>query len=282
MVSYASFLLDFWIFSQEKWGGYKTKFIKFVLPYLCYSVLFYLIFSPEPLLKNVIRTLYGGRLNTLLYSYPFWFINAYAIVNLGFGYLINKNLKIGKSVMIDYATLVFVLSYILIHTPLLTFLPYPLPVSIDCAFGAFVYYYLGYKLQQVNIHLNRKTIIILIIPVVFVGLNAFFGWGYEINMKDVEYNSLLLDFVIPLSFVYLFYIISTQLKKVTVLSKVLAYIGCSSMTIFFTHAATLYVFNSHVAIWLNVLLTMFLGVVAHSLFSKYKYTKILFLGVSKK
>ena len=218
----------------------------------------------------------------MLYSYPFWFINAFALVNLGFGYFVNKNLKIGKSISIDYATIICVLSYIIIHTPLFSIIPYPLPLSLDCAFGAFVYYYVGYRLKGVNMELNRTSLILLILPFVFIGYHIRIGWNYHINMKDVEYNSLLLDLLLPLSFIYLFYIISILLKKVTGVSKLLAYVGRSSMTIFFTHAATLFFFNKQIELWLSTSLAIVVGVCIHILLTKSKYTRLLFLGISPK
>ena len=97
----------------KKWSFGKSKLVKFFVPYLCYSIVFYLIFSPEPLHKNLVRTLYGGRLNTLPYSYPYWFINAFALVNLGFGAIVGKSVKLGKEIAIDYTTILFFISYII-------------------------------------------------------------------------------------------------------------------------------------------------------------------------
>ncbi len=272
----AFFLISGYLTKQ--WSFSKGKLIKFFVPYLCYSIVFYLLFSPEPLYKNIVRTLYGGRLNTLAYSYPYWFINAFALVNLGFGTILSKSLKLSKEITIDYATILFLISYILIHTPLFSILPYPLPMSMDCAFGSYIYYYIGYKLKSVDIMNIKKFWIILIIPVLFIYLNNCLDWNYRINMKDITYNSLLLDLLVPCSFIYLLYVFSLLLKKICYVSDALAYIGCSSMTIFYTHAAILYLFLNDVPTWWNVLFAIIIGLFIHILLGKNKYTSLLFLG----
>jgi fucose 4-O-acetylase-like acetyltransferase len=272
----AFFLISGYLTKQ--WSFSKSKLIKFFVPYLCYSVVFYLLFSPEPLYKNIVRTLYGGRLNTLAYSYPYWFINAFALVNLGFGTILSKSLKLSKEITIDYATILFLISYILIHTPLFSIFPYPLPMSMDCAFGAYIYYYTGYKLKSVDIMNIKKFWIILILPALFIYLNNYLDWNYKINMKDITYNSLLLDMLVPCSFIYLLYIFSLLLKKVCYVSNTLVYIGSSSMTIFYTHAAILFLFKNEVPIGLNILFTIMIGLIIHNLFGRNKYTSIVFLG----
>ena len=45
----AFFLISGYLTKQ--WSFSKSKLIKFFVPYLCYSIVFYLIFSPKPLLK---------------------------------------------------------------------------------------------------------------------------------------------------------------------------------------------------------------------------------------
>lgn len=260
----------------NKWSFSKSKLVKFFVPYLCYSIVFYLIFLPEPLLKNLIRTLYGGRLNTLIYSYPYWFINAFALVNLGFGTIVGKSLKLGEKITIDYATILFLISYVLIHTPLFSILPYPLPLSMDCAFGAYIFYYIGYKLKSVDIMNIKKYWIILIISILFICCNDYLDWNY--NMKDMTYNSLWLDMLVPCSFIYLLYVFSLLLKKVCYVSDALVYIGSSSMTIFYTHAAILFLFKNEVTTWLNVFFAIIIGLFIHYLFGRNKYTSLLFLG----
>ena len=259
-----------------------NKVFKFFVPYLCYSILFYLIFTPEPLLKNIIRTLYGGRLNTLVYSYPYWFINAFAIVNIIFGIFFDKSLKIGKVLNVNYTTIIFLFSYILIHTHLFRILPYPLPMSIDCALGGYVFYYLGFKLKKVDLINNRKYLTILIIPFAFIILNRFLDLNYRFNMKAMSYHSIWLDLLIPCSFVYLLYIISVLLKKISYISNLLVKVGSSSMTIFYIHAAILYILKNEITTVMNVAITIVIGVVVHKLLTRFEFSRFLFLGQIKK
>lgn len=47
------------------------KLGKYVLPYLSYSIVFFFIFRPESILRNLVRVIYAGANNTTVYSYPF-------------------------------------------------------------------------------------------------------------------------------------------------------------------------------------------------------------------
>lgn len=75
----SGYLTTDWRLDKKSW---KKKIKKFVIPYITYSILLYIIFQPEPIIKNIARTLYAGRYNITMYSYPFWFINSLLIVNV--------------------------------------------------------------------------------------------------------------------------------------------------------------------------------------------------------
>lgn len=61
------------------------KIGKYLLPYFSYSIVLFLIFRPESILKNIVRVIYAGANNTTAYSYPFWYINALFIGTLIMG-----------------------------------------------------------------------------------------------------------------------------------------------------------------------------------------------------
>lgn len=71
-----------------------TKIQNYTIPYLFWSIFFYLIFIPEPIPKNIIRVIWGGSLNSLQYSYQFWFINALCLASIIFYFC--KQSKIGS------------------------------------------------------------------------------------------------------------------------------------------------------------------------------------------
>ena len=57
---------------------------RYVLPYFSYSIVLYILFQQEPVIKNLVRVLLGGGWNVGLYSYPFWFINALFVTTIAF------------------------------------------------------------------------------------------------------------------------------------------------------------------------------------------------------
>lgn len=54
----------------------KKQISRYVIPYVSWCVLGYIVFHSEPISKNFVRIAYGGAINTLTYTYPYWFINA--------------------------------------------------------------------------------------------------------------------------------------------------------------------------------------------------------------
>lgn len=182
-------------FTKELYGDNATlrrKAERLLVPWLAYSVLMYVLFRPEPLLKNIARTLYAGSFNVTFYSYPWWFVNAMMVALILFS-LLNR-VKIGGGITA-------LACYILIHISFLwEALPIPLPWSIDNALGAMVYIYVGWRMKE---YVFRWTHLwVLIIPVLFIWINWHFRWHYHLNMKDMHFENALLDVVVPQSFTF--------------------------------------------------------------------------------
>ena len=103
----SGYLTADWRLDKNSW---KKKIKKFVIPYITYSILLYIIFQPEPIIKNIARTIYAGRYNITMYSYPFWFINSLLVVNVAYclmnKFLDNRLLTLvkwgGKSLLFRY------------------------------------------------------------------------------------------------------------------------------------------------------------------------------------
>lgn len=104
--------------------------------------------------------------------------------------------------------------------------------------------------------------------------------NYNINMKSMIYNHYLLDLIVPVSFTYMLYRLSLILTHVNFVKSVLAYLGKSSMTIYFTHAALLYILEKYFSlnIWMTITITIIVGGILHYIFRKFKILKILFTG----
>ena len=262
-------------FTKELYGDNATlrrKAERLLVPWLAYSVLMYVLFRPEPLLKNIARTLYAGSFNVTFYSYPWWFVNAMMVALILFS-LLNR-VKIGGGITA-------LACYILIHISFLwEALPIPLPWSIDNALGAMVYIYVGWRMKE---YVFRWTHLwVLIIPVLFIWINWHFRWHYHLNMKDMHFENALLDVVVPQSFTFLFYVVSLGLSRIPYVSRALAYVGMSSLTIFFVHAAVLHLVKPDMGALISVVTSVIVGVAMNMLWSTNAYTRYLFLGHRKR
>ncbi|MDN0047997.1 hypothetical protein QVO10_01120 [Bacteroides gallinaceum] len=230
--------------------------------------MFYIIFHPEPILKNIARVFYAGSFNITVYSFPFWYINALFVGSMAVG--------MAHSWKSKYKYLVLVAIWIVLHVGILKLLPIPLPWGIDNALGAIIFLAVGHGAQKVM--RRRWHVLLLLIPIVFVLLNYYWDLGYKINMKGMVYNHFLLDLIIPLSFTYLLYRISCVLARVQYLSLAIAYMGRASLTIYFTHAAVLWVTRDVPYVSAKIIIALIFGITLHALFGQFKLTRILFLG----
>lgn len=270
------YLTNTWITPKEVFISIKNKDIrlwkkigKYIFPYLSYCILFFILFRPEPILKNIIRVAYAGINNITLYSYPYWFINSLFIGNLvmGGGKLYKQNKQ---------SIIIFLIIYIIIHLNVMKLSPIPLPWGIDAALGALIFLYIGNMAKNIK----SKKYYLLLLPILFIFCNEYFALHYKINMMGMIYNHPVLDLLVPVIFTYFLYKISVILSHIQGLSHVLSFLGTCSMTIYFTHAAVLSFTNEklHWNTYESIYSAVVIGVLLHTLFKCFKITRILFLG----
>lgn len=246
-----------------------NKFRKFIIPFFAYCFIFYLIYRPEGVLKNIARVLYAGGYNITIYSFPYWFINA-----LMMGLLFYGTIRTYK-----YKIILLLATYVIIHTQLFHLFPIPLPWGIDEGFGALIFIALGDYLKRINLS-DRKLYFIILIPLAFIIMNHFHILTYKLDMKSMEFNNYILDIIIPVSFTYLFFLISKGIAKIPYIKNLFSYIGLSCMTIYYTHAALLWSYRE-LGIKNHFLLTLFIvltGICLHLIFKYNKITSYLFLA----
>ena len=106
----------------------------------------------------------------------------------------------------------------------------------------------------------------------------YFGGYWTINMQSMKFNNWYLDFILPVSFTYMFYIISNILKNVPWISNILIEVGKDSMIIMFTHLAFKYALEGFMSKWLLVAICILGGIIIAHLLSYNKYTRLFFLG----
>lgn len=244
---------------------------KYIFPYLSYSALFFILFQPESLLKNLVRVLYGGVNNTTGYSYPFWYINALFIAALTMGE--GKLFKQNKS-----NALILLIIWILLHCNIMKLLPIPLPWGMDTALGAVIFLCIGNVAKE--IYSKKWHWYLLILPFIFIIFNEYASLHYKLNMKSMVYDHFILDLCVPVFFTYFFYKVSIILSHTQGFSYLLSYLGTCSMTIYFTHAAILSLTRKELQ-WndaTGVVSAIVIGVLLHTLFKHFRITRILFIG----
>ena len=260
-------------FLNSRWNFNKQSFVKnikrLVIPYVSYSIMFFCLMHPEPLFKNILRTVYAGSYNITSYSYPYWFINTLFVAVMLYGGL--KQIVRGWEV---FAILVVV--WLVVHIEKIVQLRWiPLPWGIDNALGAIVFIYLGDLFKRYKFRLWHISFCIL--PIVFWLYCQYTGFEYEINMKSMTYQHILLDFLVPCLFTYMFYLLSLILCRVRILSDVLTYVGKCSITIFFVHAFFLGIYKD-LFMPLAVVVSIVSSCLVHYTFNSNKYIKALFIG----
>lgn len=126
---------------------------------------------------------------------------------------------------------------------------------------------------------------VLLFPLLFTTANFLLDRHYELNMASLVYPNMLLDIIVPCSFAFQLYRLSLWLRNLTVLSIAMEYIGKRSITIMFLHTSFLWLTETllpslplHATVLLSIVIAVSLGCIAHDIFNKFKYTRILFLG----
>lgn len=248
---------------------------RFVVPYLSWSAVFYCIYRPEFILKNLIRTLYGGLNNVTLYSYPFWFVNALFVSTALFScmlYILKKK-KIGMGGGI---TAVIGFIWIAIHVKAIFPLPFPLPWGIDQALGALVFMGIGYLLKGYSTKFWHVVYPLLAIGYVFA-CQYYPSINCTLNMMPMRYNNIIIDMLVPMVFCISLFMLSKMLTYVPLVREVLSSVGACTFTIFFTHAAILAAWPKELT-WFTVWVAIVVGWAIHNVLIHIDLLKKLFIG----
>lgn len=249
----------------------RRKTCQLLIPYLSYSVLLFLLIGYSPLWKYILKVLLGGTLNITPFSYPFWYINTLFVALVAWGLI----KQLGSVIQL----LLIASLYIIIHLMSCWDFHPPVPLGIDNAMGALVFIYIG---DRFKVYKPKKWHYFLVgLPVLFAFVNKWGEINYQINMASMIYDNLLLDLMVPCMFAFVIYLLCLQLNKWKFSSTILSMLGRSSMTIYFTHAAIIFLLRPYVEQSFIVVCCIFIGVILHFLFLRFGYTRLLFLGIKR-
>lgn len=248
----------------------KNKTRRLVIPYLSWCTIFYLIFKPESIIKNLVRVVYGGTINTTAYSYPFWFVNALFCSYILFLLLLKIKSKYRKYYLFG----IVAFCYISIHMNKIT-LPYSAPWALDIAIGSLPYIYIGYLFKRYRYIVSHRLFVI--IPIFFLIYQYIHCFNYSLNMKGMHYESYILDLVVPCSFTFAAYLICKEVAKMKFVGKIAAKLGEASMTIMFSHAAIILIL-ARLPEYTQALSTICIGYLIDKILKTNKITSLLLLG----
>jgi fucose 4-O-acetylase-like acetyltransferase len=249
---------------------------RYVYPYFAWSILLYLLCFPENPLKYLVRILYGGHMNITVFSFPYWFINTLFISLIFIRYLhwlaAKQTSCVGRHIELITCVIFWALAHIILP------LPINLPWGLNQALMAVCFIYIGYLFQKIPFK-AWYILVAAVIVGIFIANRA--TWNFKFNMSETAFNSYWLDFLVPISFTILMYAVSLLLSKVKYVSKVLAFLGESSITIYFTHAFTMYTVHPWIPdMRVRILLAIVLGALIHYGFDKNVWLRKYFLGKS--
>lgn len=249
----------------------RHKAFQLLVPYLSYSIVLFLFIGYSPLWKYMLKVFLGGTLNITPFSYPFWYVNTLLVALVAFGLI--------KQLTQSLQLLLIASLYLIVH--LMTYWDFhpPVPWGIDNAMGALVFIYIGDKFKVYKTQKWHYSL--LCAPVLFTFINKLGGVNYRINMASIEYNHLILDLLVPCIFAFAIYLLCMYLKKWKYITYFFSVLGHSSLTIYFTHAALLYVLAPLIGQPIAVACCLIAGALFQHIFTRFNITRTLFLGNMK-
>lgn len=225
-------------------------------PYLIYLTIIFL-FGQLPILviqhtdfihicKSIlIAYIIGGRALSGLFG-VYWFFTCLLIAQIVFAF-IHTYIKQRKNQLL----IIFIL-YFFAHVEAnyikAGLMSISIPWNADVSMFALIFYAFGFfakdfldlrksksiKILSISINMNNLCVIASILSVMFIVLNIVGMIDYNLDLKHVVYNSLLLDFIIPTTFILSTFFV-TQLNLPDSLKTALASIGNNSLPIIFLH-----------------------------------------------
>lgn len=284
----AFFIISGYLLNDSKLKSKKylnQKIFDLILPYFMYLTLDFFFAKRNFTIKELIKSIWGGRLNNGTY----WYITCYCFALVIFSYAINRLKKIEVQIFILFLFLIAFVESVFINE--IPFLMKPgIPWNLDVSFIAVFYIAIGYYGKKIindffeNKEIKNNIILsfCLISGFVFVYLNIVNPKiEFYFDMKAVRYSNLFLDAFVPLIFfgvlIFASNIISKYLLHIFI---AVAKIGRKTIPIMFLHVPLNYCFEYKKNIIAYCVIGLVIPIIFNDLFSKYKIMRKLF-GLSQ-
>lgn len=218
-------------FAQNDFGELTRKVIcRYIAPYVSFSLLFIVLTGFH--LKDIARLFLGGDFNITSYSYAYWFINVLTISLLLIKYLVTTS----GYYLTCTVSIVF---WIIAHLFQNTLREVSLPWGLEYILLSVPYMTLGITFKMMDWY-RRPPIKYINLLCFGMGILAIvfdyrFGMNYSYNLNCYIIGHGIYDLFIPIIALYALSFIGRIFTRWKVLSKMMIYVGKSSMVIFFTH-----------------------------------------------
>lgn len=213
-----------------RWIGNKS--IRMLIPYFSFGLLILLVFTfiydRDPFVRFY-NLLYGGIKLTGEHG-VFWFITCLLLTQIIFGLLSSLSFKI----QISLISISYIIAHVMTNTSLKEF---AVPWNADVVLITLAYYGMGHYLKEIiinNINNVKLFAVSIIVAVVFIFLDYYDVLSFSFDLKYKNYQNLLLDVIIPFSFLIPVCMISNYLLKFR-FSKIISWLGRNTVTIMYLH-----------------------------------------------
>lgn len=218
---------------------YSKKIVRrYIQPYFIYSAIFFFLTGAN--VKDIVRTLLGGRWNITVYSFPFWFINVLVLSLV----IIEWSLTRLPFVTFYTATVLF---WMMAHYFSSSLHYISLPWGIEFLPVSIFYMATGMVIRKFNLYgskaANKTKVVSLCIMAFMTILFVEVGSVYVYDLNSYDLGDGINDILIPLVSFYSLGGIALLVVKCSWLSDSIEYIGQASSTLFFTHGFLVYIYK---------------------------------------
>ena len=274
------------------WDVEFKQFIKkrakaYVIPYFSWCILLFLLFWIENPIKYLVRIVYGGAINTTIFTFPFWFICCLFVSSIILNYLWNF-----RKWVISFLIIWLICWYSFLGKKIIP----PLPWSLEVVPFVLMYFFIGFYTKRIEDYVVSKWgnwlyALSCIFAILFVV--AYYD-GYItsiITMKSVKFECFPFDVLYPVSFYLAIKGFSKIIKSNNILRDIFLYLGKATLVIMFTHPSVFYLCTQitpqslshimvggpiHIALVTCIALMVGCGIYAY--FIRKRLLSLLFLG----
>lgn len=288
----AFFVISGYLFKPSSdWQNYKSgvvkKSLQLLVPYLTFLIIITAVryfnllldngLTIEFVVKDMLWVGFGGRFIGGAYG-AFWFITCFwaSFCILDFIFLKQENTR--------KRLIIIACIYIAAHIEAYFGLKHTIyiPWNVDVAMITVPYMAVGYYCRQYIKDMSTRTLILLLlISTAFIIADYIGLIHYRTDFKIMLYNNMVLDLIIPVTLSLAILGISQLLEKIG-MGKIIASLGQYTLLVMYLHIPINLFLHTNDAILFVLIGVIIPWLVAKYVFSKFSWTRFVFLGQREK